>query len=373
MSDKDNKTEEPTEKHLREAQDKGQFARAEELSVVFILMAIFTVFLFAAKDKAIAVAEYTRNLWLHFAEFDYSETEFHNFLNQFMYFGTTVALPFLGTCFLAVIIAGGLQSGFKIAPKALKLHWDRIDPSQGIKHIFSSRKLVEMFVDGLKLLAIAWVIYGAFQEIRQDPIFYTTIPTERIPEIFLRIILLFLSRLIFILGFIALLKYGYERHKTHQDLMMTREEVKEERKQSFGSPEIKMAQKRLAQRLTQKQMMDQVPTADVIVTNPTHYAVALKYERGKDKAPIILAKGENLFAQRIKAIGRNYEVPTVENRLAARLLYRLGNVGKPIPLEVYELVAEILAFVYRTHKHYFYELKRRRLENENLQKIKTFN
>ena len=211
------------------------------------------------------------------------------------------------------------------------------------------------------MAAIAWVLYGAFNEIRQDPIFFTPVPFQRIPELFLRIVLIFLSRLIAILLVIAFLKYAYERYQTHEDIKMTREEIKEERKQSFGSPEVKAAQRRLAQRLLQKQMMDQVPVADVVVTNPTHFAVALKYERGKDKAPIVLAKGENMFAQHIKQIAKHYEVPMVENRLAARLLFRLGSVGKPIPTELYEMIAEILAFVYKTHRNYFYNLKRRRL------------
>lgn len=110
----------------------------------------------------------------------------------------------------------------------------------------------------------------------------------------------------------------------------------------------------------QKQMLEAVPTADVVVTNPTHYAVALKYERGKDNAPIILAKGENGFAKRIKALAKEHGVPTVENKPVARMLFAVGKVGESIPSELYQAVAEILAFVYRTHRLYFHELKMRR-------------
>jgi flagellar biosynthesis protein FlhB len=112
----------------------------------------------------------------------------------------------------------------------------------------------------------------------------------------------------------------------------------------------------------QKQMLSAVKTADVIVTNPTHYAVALKYERGKDKAPIVLAKGENRFAQRIKALAAENGVPMVENKPVARLLFAMGKVGESIPSELYQAVAEILAVVYRTHRYYFHRLKARRLE-----------
>jgi flagellar biosynthetic protein FlhB len=112
----------------------------------------------------------------------------------------------------------------------------------------------------------------------------------------------------------------------------------------------------------QKQMLKQVPLADVVITNPTHYAVALRYERGVDQAPVVLAKGENQFARRIKAMAAEHGVPMTENKPVARMLYALGRVGEPIPNELYQAVAEILAFVYRTHRYYFFRLKSRRAE-----------
>ena len=113
----------------------------------------------------------------------------------------------------------------------------------------------------------------------------------------------------------------------------------------------------------QKQMLAAVPNADGIITNPTHYAVALKYERGVAAAPVVLAKGQNLFAQRIKAIASKHEVPTVENKPVARALFKFGQVGKPIPAQLYQAIAEILGYVYRTHRYYFYQLKSRRLKS----------
>jgi flagellar biosynthetic protein FlhB len=121
-----------------------------------------------------------------------------------------------------------------------------------------------------------------------------------------------------------------------------------------------MAIRRMARRLAQRQMLAAVPTADVVVTNPTHYAVALKYERGVDSAPVVLAKGENAFARRIKALAAEHGVPMVENRPVARLLHSTGRVGEAIPAELFQAVAGILAFVYRTHRYYFYRLPSRR-------------
>ncbi len=144
--------------------------------------------------------------------------------------------------------------------------------------------------------------------------------------------------------------------------MMSREEVKDERRNAEGDAHTKAAMRRMARRLMQKQMLSAVATADVVITNPTHFAVALKYERGKDKAPVVLAKGENRFAQRIKAIAAEHGVPTVENKPVARLLFAMGKVGETIPAALYQAVAEILAVVYRTHRYYFHRLKSRRLE-----------
>jgi flagellar biosynthetic protein FlhB len=127
--------------------------------------------------------------------------------------------------------------------------------------------------------------------------------------------------------------------------------------------------RRMARRLMQRQMLSAVPTADVVVTNPTHYAVALKYERGVDEAPVVLAKGEHGFAKRIKELALENGVPMVENKPVARALFAFGKVGQPIPMELYQVVAEILAFVYRTHRYYFYRLKSRRVEADNQNRL----
>ena len=144
-------------------------------------------------------------------------------------------------------------------------------------------------------------------------------------------------------------------------MMMTKQEVKDENKSSQGDQEIKGRQKQFAREILQKSMMRKVETADVVVTNPTHYAVALRYEKGTDNAPIVVAKGENLLARRIKLIAKEHEVPMIENKPVARTLYALGKVGEPIPLQLYQIVAEILAHVYKTHAYYFHRLKARRI------------
>jgi len=194
-----------------------------------------------------------------------------------------------------------------------------------------------------------------------DPLFSSPMEAAYLGQFLNNATILFLTRLLFALSIVAAISYSYEKFKTARDLMMTLQEVKDEQKNAEGDAQTKAAIRRMGRRLLQKQMLSAVPTADVIVTNPTHYAVALKYERGVDHAPVVLAKGENRFAQRIKAIAAEHGVPTVENKPVARFLFATAKVGEPIPAELFQAVAEILAVVYRTHRYYFHRLKARRL------------
>jgi flagellar biosynthetic protein FlhB len=228
--------------------------------------------------------------------------------------------------------------------------------------VFSKAALVRGGIDLLKLGAISLALWVGTKHLVLDPLFTAPIEAAYLAQFLHRATLDFFGQLLVALGVIAALGYGYEKYKTSRDLMMTRQEVKDERRNAETDPQIKNAQRRLGRRLMQKQMLAAVAIADVVLTNPTHYAVALRYERGKDQAPVVLAKGENRFAQRIKALAAEHGVPTVENKALARLLFSLGQVGETIPTELYQAVASILAVVYRTHRYYFHRLKSRRFE-----------
>ena len=194
-----------------------------------------------------------------------------------------------------------------------------------------------------------------------DPIFSSEVEVHLLGNFIYETTLLLLFRFSLALGGVAAVNYLYQHFKVNTDLMMSKQEVKEEMRSAEGDPLIRSMRRQMARRLLQKQMLAAIPTADVVITNPTHFAIALKYERGVDQAPIVLAKGENIFAQRIKAIAAANDVPMVENRPVARMLFKFGKVGEVIPAQLYHAVAEILGFVYRTHRYYFHELKQRRL------------
>ena len=152
-----------------------------------------------------------------------------------------------------------------------------------------------------------------------------------------------------------------KKKENDEEMKMTKDEVKEETKSKEVSPEVKSAQRKKAMEMLSGQNLNDIGTADVVVTNPTHYAIALRYEKGMDLAPIVIAKGENLLARRIKVIAAEHEVPTIENKSVASSLFALGRIGEVIPIEFYQVIAEILAQVYKSHAYYFHRLKARRL------------
>ncbi len=362
MSDKDpdQKTEAPSEKKLQESHDRGEFAKSAELGVVFSLAAAFGALAIAGPSSARAVAEFTAGIFgqLHTVRFEAGSVP-----APMLVAGKTAALalaPLLAASVVAALLSGGIQSGFRLTPDAIGFKPQKLNPISGFGRIFSQRSLVQGGIDLLKLLAIGFCLWIAARTLLADPLFTTPVEAAYLGQFIHSSALLLLARLILALGVIAAIGYGYERYKTHRDMMMTREEVKEERKQAEGSPQVKIALRRMARRLAQRQMLAAVATADVVITNPTHYAVALKYERGIDSAPVIVAKGDNALARRIKALAADHEVPLVENKPVARMLHAMGTVGEAIPAELYQAVAGILAFVYRTHRYYFFRLPARR-------------
>lgn len=362
MADNDQKTEQPTEKRVSEAMERGQFAKSPEMSVLFMLATMLGVLALTVHSSAREVAAYASRMFTRFAQTTVNLDTMTVELGELLLMSSRVLVPVLIGCVIAAMLAGGFQSGFQLTPKVTGIKFENLDITKGFQRIFSKAVLVRAGIDLLKLIAIGSVLYLGARSLLQDPLFSAPVEAAYLGHFINNAVIVFLSRLVLALGVIAAISYSYEKFKMGRDLMMSRTEVKDERKQAEGSAHAKAAMRRMARRLMQRQMLSAVQTADVVVTNPTHYAVALKYERGKDQAPVVLAKGENRFAHRIKAIAAEHGVPTVENKPVARLLFAMGKVGETIPAQLYQAVAEILAVVYRTHRYYFHRLKSRRIE-----------
>jgi flagellar biosynthesis protein FlhB len=361
-NDQDQKTEQPTERHLTEAMERGQFAKVPELTVLLMIGAAAAVIAFTGRASAEALGEFAVTMFTRFPHIAVEREAITLQLGEIMLLLSRVLVPVVVACVGAALLAGGLQSGFQLSPKAIGFKLENLSPVAGFGRIFSKSVFVKAGIDLLKLGAIGGVLYVGTRALMRDPLFYAPVEAAYLGTFLNEATLSFLSRLLLALGVITAISYGYEKFKTSRELMMTRDQVKEEQRSAEGNAHLKAARRRLARRLVQKQMLSAVPTADVVITNPTHYAVALKYERGVDQAPVILAKGENRFALRIKGLAAEHGVPVVENKPVARLLYGLGSVGETIPSQLYQAVAEILAVVYRTHRFYFHQLKSRRLQ-----------
>jgi flagellar biosynthesis protein FlhB len=361
-NDNDQKTEQATERRLNDASERGQIARTPELTVLLMLAAALGVLAFTARTSAETVAEYSVGLFSRFTVIHLGMDTITAQLGEMLLAMGRVLLPVLLACVGATLFSSAIQSGFQLSPKALGVKFEQLDPAAGFGRIFSKTTLVRSGIDILKLGSIGFALYLGARTLLEDPLFTAPIEAAYLGQFLNQAAVAFLSRLLLALGVIAAISYAWEKFKLGRELMMSREEVKEERRNTEGDAHVKTAMRRMARRLLQKQMLSAVKTADLVVTNPTHYAVALKYERGVDKAPVVLAKGGNRFAQRIKALAAEHGVPTVENRPVARLLFAMGKVGEGIPPELYQAVAEILAVVYRTHRYYYHSLKTRRLE-----------
>jgi flagellar biosynthesis protein FlhB len=361
-ADQNQKTELPTEKRLGEARERGEFAKSHELTILFPLAAMLGVLALTGRSASQEVAEYATGIFTQFAFTPVQRELVPALLTELLSTAGRVLGPALFSIVGAVLLANGVQSGFQLAPKATGFKPEKLSPVAGFRRIFSRAVLVRSGIDALKLIAIGTALWLGGRALIFDPLFSAPMEAAYLGQFLNHATILFLTRLLLALGVVAAISYAYEKFKTAREMMMTRQEVKEERRQSEGDAQVKAAMRRMARQLLRRQMLSAVPTADVVVTNPTHLAVALRYERGADCAPVVLAKGENRFAQRIKALAAEHGVPMVENKPMARLLFATGRVGESIPTELYHAVAEILAVVYRTNRYYFHRLKARRLE-----------
>lgn len=363
MSDDQNKTEQPTAKRLQEAQEQGNFARAPDLQTVGILAGTLWATATLGNQMAERVASLAVSIFSHLYIGELRPEASESWSLEAFQTMLSLVLPQAAVCLVAAVLIGGVQTRFAFTPKVLEFKTDRIDPVQGLQRIFSMQGLVRVGIDAMKLLAVTWVIWGGLQNILKDPIFYTPAPLQRIGGFMAESAEILLWRCILALGIIGAINYTYQLFRVRKSLMMTKQEVRDEAKQTEGDPKIRGALRAMARRLLQRQMLKSVQTADVVITNPIHFAVALRYDKKTESAPVVVAKGEQAFARRLKAMAAEHNVPIVENPPVARILYKFGRVGKPIPVNLYRTVAEILAFVYRTHKGYFHDLQRRRSES----------
>jgi flagellar biosynthetic protein FlhB len=348
------KTEQATPKRLEEALRKGQFARSPEIQTVFVLTAALIALRMAGPDAWQRVARAFEGIFINLHKISLAQENLQGyFITGVLLFSVCVG-PLAIAVMSSALLAGGIQSRFNTASEALDPDWNRVNPAKGFARIFSTKSLVPTGLSVLKLAILGAVCWSAIRNILHDPVFYTVLGSAEIARFLSDSAFRLGTRVILVLMAIAAVDYGYQYWRTNRDLMMTKEEVKEEIKNSEGDPQMKARQRRRRTMRTQRQMLQEVPYADVVLTNPTHLAIALRYDRKSMKAPKIVAKGSRLNALKIREIATRSNVPIMENKPLARMLFKYGRVGGEIPAELYAAVAEVLAWVYRVNRFRYY-------------------
>ncbi len=342
------KTEKPTPKKRKDAREDGQVLQSKEInSVVILFMCFFVLKLFGGmmnnQLEKLFIDSFNNisNVDLFFNE--------NNLLVNAMNIGAIFALvlvPILSGAFLSALIVNYLQVGFLFTTKPLKLKLDRLNPIEGFKKMFSKRALVDLVKSILKIVLVGYVAYSYIEKNMEEIVKLSQMSTISAYAIFADMTFNFVIRLLLVLLAVSIFDYFFKWREHENKLKMSKQEVKEEYKQSEGDPFIKGKIKEKQRKIAMSRMMQDVPKADVIITNPTHYAVAIAYDTESYQAPYILAKGTDVIAENIKKVAKENSLPIVENKYVARTIYQTVEIGDIIPEELYEAVAEILAYVY---------------------------
>ena len=342
------KSEEPTPHRLREAREKGQVAKSKEITVAVVLLLTYYSFRMFGPFMWQNLAELYRvifNLIPEATNFDLA------FAGYILVLGVRAmalaAIPIMGVAFLASFLAEVMQTGFVFSLDPLSPKIEKLNPLEGFKRMFSLQGFVELIKSLLKIVIVFYIAWYAAKDdlpyiivlIESTPWDAIVIGGEIAYKIAMRVGTFYIA--------IAILDYLYRRWEYMRNLKMTRQEVKEEYKRLEGDPMVKQRMRDLQRQVAQQRMMASVPKADVVVTNPTHVAVALNYKTKQMKAPLVLAKGLRKAAEAIKKIAEEHEVPIVENEPLARSIYRTTDVGEEVPRELYQAVAEVLAYIYK--------------------------
>lgn len=346
----DDKTEEPTYKKLQEAKKKGQVPKSIELNSALILLFITIVLLVYGNTI------YSNGRIFIIESFKFLNIETLNIkiiTNIFIFMlknGLIAAAPIILTVMIIGIASNVAQTGFQLSGEGIKPKLDKLNPINGFKRIFSKRTLVELVKSILKIVLVSYISYNFVKGKIFDILKTMDLNPYKIFPFVKNITDSQLIRLSIVMLIIGLVDFIFQKRQFKKDMRMTKQEVKEEYKQMEGDPQIKSRIKQRQREMATRRMMHEVPKATVVVTNPTHFAVALKYDKNISSAPIVTAKGADLIAGRIKEIAKENNVPIVENKHLARTLFARVDINEQIPVELYQAVAEIIAYVYSLKK-----------------------
>jgi len=341
------KTEDPTRKRLEEAEKQGQFPHSREVTTLLFFAILLHFVISVLPNNTIENVNFLANFITNTPQLNLEEISFKGLvIDSFKQSFFIIAIPLLLTMIVS-ITSSLLQNGrFNFSTEAITPKFSKISPAAGLKRLFSSRSVVELLKGIVKITLLGIIAYLA---IKPSLIYLKSLHSYELPAIVKFIWMLIRNILLAMciaMIFVAVLDFAYQYHKYLEGLKMTKQEIKEEYKQTEGNPEIKAKLRSMRAEKARKRMMAAVPSADVIITNPTHYSIALKYDPDKMGAPICVAKGIDNIALTIREIAKKNEIPIVENKPLARALYDEVEIDEEIPINYYQAVAEIIKYVY---------------------------
>lgn len=353
MADENNdseKTEEPSEHRREEFRNRGEVASSRELNSILILFATFLTLILSGVFIFETLTEYIEWLYTLDPQKIYAAKPFQQLIEKTAYCGLKCSAPCLIVALCIGVLAQVMQIGFLFAPDVLQLKFDRINPINGMTRLFNKKSIVEVIKGLLKFAVILIIAYSVMRnnlsnmsgflhvDVLQSFLYGKTIMVKLGFSILLGLFV------------VALADFAWEKYSYTQKLKVTKQQSKEELKEKEGNPEIKNRIRAIQRDVARKRMMAKVPKADVIVTNPTHISIALRYDPTTMVAPEVLAKGADGIAMRIREIAKQNDIPIVENIQLARTLYKTVKVGHGVPRTLYKSIAEVLAFVYKFKK-----------------------
>lgn len=349
---KSDKTEKPTPRKLRKAREEGQVARSREVPAAAVLLGtLLLLSYFGTTVVQKLELELEHHLRFRVPE-ELTVAVVSGIFNDTAFRIATLLLPIMLVIVVLSVGSNVVQGGIAVSSKALGFKFNKLNPASGVKKIFSKNGLVQL-AKSVAILSLVSII--SWQVINKHMTLYPRLILMDVRQLLYWVSTIsyeILIRVAVLMAVLAVADYAFQRHQFMDQMKMSKQEIKDEFKEMEGDPTTKGRIRRVQREMARKRMMNDVPTADVVITNPTHYAVALSYDMAEMAAPKVVAKGMALVAQKIKEIAKEHNIPIVENKPLAQALYKEVDVGGYIPANLWRAVAEILAYVYKAKNNF---------------------
>jgi len=347
VAEDEEKTEDPTPKRREEAREEGNVPQSQDLvmslGLLFSFVLIYFLMFGAIKELMAFINKFLTDYMINKPVTIRSA---HTLFMEVTFFIADLVIPIMIGMIIIGVLSYYLQFGFLFTLQPLQPDLSSLNPIQGLKQLASKRSLVEFIKSVFKLIIVAGISFITLKGILPQLFVMGLSEARNAIKLLGNTIFLLAMRVSAVFIVLGIIDFFYQKWEHEQDLKMSKKEVEEERKQREGDPELKSKREEKQQEMAQQRMMQEVPEADVVITNPTHIAVALQFEMETMEAPLVVAKGEDLIAQKIKEIARENDVEIVEEKQLAQALNKMVEIGEEIPEQLYQAVAEILAYVY---------------------------